>query len=51
MDIANEFRTPASMFENDLAIMKGLELGAMADTHNGRFLELTGQELHQFLLA
>src|SRR6266404_3364387 len=49
--VAREARTVGMVLEDELAGVKRLQLGAMADAHHCRFRQTLEDELHQVLLA
>src|SRR6476659_8843206 len=51
IDVADEFRAALAPLEHDLAAVKGLKLGAMADADDRGLGQLFGHQLHHLVLA
>src|SRR3984893_15253291 len=49
--VADDASASGAMLELDLALMEGLEIGAVADADHGGFRQALVHELHQLLLA
>ena len=51
LNVGHELRSASPALENDLAAVERFELRPVPDAHNSQRSELSGQQLHQLVLA